>query len=418
MSKQLLQMGQRARDAMASLQAASGAARSALLEMIADRISENATSIISANNEDMREARGKGLSSAMLDRLMLDDARVAGIATAIRAIAHLPDPVGTVLKEWTQPNGLRFAKVSVPLGVIAIIYESRPNVTADAAAICLKAANSVILRGGSESVHSSRAIVALVRESLEAQGFSADSVQMVPSQDRHLVGSLLSGLDGHLDVVVPRGGKALVERVKREARIPVIGHLEGLCHIFVHRDADKVKASEIVINAKLRRTGICGAVETLLIDKTYDEHGVSDLFDSLREAGCELRVCANLRKRFPLLGLATEEDWTTEYLAPVLSVRLVDDIAQAMAHIAHYGSGHTDAIVTENQTAADQFLSTVDSAIVMHNASTQFADGGEFGMGAEIGISTSRIHARGPVGAEQLTSYKYVVRGSGQTRGD
>ncbi|MFK8051718.1 MAG: glutamate-5-semialdehyde dehydrogenase [Woeseiaceae bacterium] len=410
------QLGRQARAAMNSLQALTGVARADLIRNIAAGLQEHAGQIVKANEVDMREGREKSLSPAMLDRLFLDHDRIATIVSALQAIADLPDPIGKVQSEWQRPNGLTISRVSVPLGVIAIIYESRPNVTADAAAICLKAGNSVILRGGSESVHSSRAIVAVVRKILQDNDVNPDVVQMVPSQDRDLVGELLAGLDGALDVVVPRGGKALVDRVQRDARVPVIGHLEGLCHIYVHAAADREMAVSIVTNAKLRRTGICGSAETLLVDEGLAPDVIAAVLSSLQDEGCEVRGCDRLRVDFPDMIAANEQDWVTEYLAPIISVKKVDNMSDAMAHIAHFGSGHTDAIITDDQAVADHFLNTVDSAIVMHNASTQFADGGEFGMGAEIGISTSRVHARGPVGAEQLTSYKYVVKGSGQIR--
>ena len=364
----------------------------------------------------MAAARQKGLSGAMLDRLQLNAERVAAMAEGLLAIDSLKDPVGEVIADWQRPNGLHIQRVRVPLGVIGIIYESRPNVTADAGGLCLKSGNAVILRGGSESFHSSRAIHACLLAGLESAGLPAAAVQMIPTTSRDAVGALLSGLDGNVDVIVPRGGKNLIARVQADARVPVIGHLEGLCHVYVHKSANIQMARDVVLNAKMRRTGICGAAETLLLDRDALATHFPAIADALIEAGCELRgdaaVCALDARVKP----AGDADWTTEYLDAILSVAAVDDIDAAIAHIERYGSGHTEAIVAEDAVAVERFFSDLDSAILLHNASTQFADGGEFGMGAEIGIATGRIHARGPVGAEQLTSYKYVVRGSGQTR--
>ncbi len=372
--------------------------------------------ILAANAKDMAAARQKGLSAAMLDRLQLNAERVAAMADGLLAIDALNDPVGEVIADWQRPNGLRIQRVRVPLGVIGIIYESRPNVTADAGGLCLKSGNAVILRGGSESFHSSRAIHACLVAGLESAGLPADAVQMIPTTSRDAVGALLSGLDGNVDVIVPRGGKNLIARVQADARVPVIGHLEGLCHVYVHKSANIQMARDVVLNAKMRRTGICGAAETLLLDRDALAAHFPAIADALIEAGCELRgdaaVCAADARVRP----ASDADWTTEYLDAILSVAAVDDIDAAIAHIERYGSGHTEAIIAEDAAAVERFFSDLDSAILLHNASTQFADGGEFGMGAEIGIATGRIHARGPVGAEQLTSYKYVVRGSGQTR--
>jgi glutamate-5-semialdehyde dehydrogenase len=338
------------------------------------------------------------------------------MAAGIETIIGLHDPVGRVLEEWERPNGLRIQRVAVPLGVIGIIYESRPNVTADAAALCIKSGNAVILRGGSESFHSSTAIYECLRKGLEAAGLPGAAVQMVPTTDREAVGFLLSSMAEWVDVVVPRGGKNLIKRVQDEARVPVIGHLEGICHVYLHAGANPEMARDIVVNAKMRRTGICGAAETVLVDKAVADTLLPLVGSALLDSGCEIRGDAMVRSILPEAGEATEEDWSTEYLDAVISIRVVDNIDAAIEHIRRYGSGHTESIITDDAAAADEFFRQVDSAIVLQNASTQFADGGEFGMGAEIGIATGRIHARGPVGADQLTSYKYVVRGSGQVR--
>jgi glutamate-5-semialdehyde dehydrogenase len=352
----------------------------------------------------------------LLDRLLLDAARIESMATGIEAIAALDDPIGTVMAEWDRPNGLKIQRVRVPLGVIGIIYESRPNVTADAGALCLKSGNAVILRGGSESFHSSAAIHACLETGLVDASLPRNAIQIVPTTSRDAVGALLSGLDGNVDVLVPRGGKSLIARVQEDARVPIIGHLEGLCHVYVHSSADINMAKDIVLNAKMRRTGICGAAETLLIDKNALATHLPAIADVLIDAGCELRGDEDICQRDPRIHAASEADWSTEYLDAVLSIRAVDGVEGAIGHIETYGSGHTESIVAADTNAVERFLQEVDSAILLHNASTQFADGGEFGMGAEIGIATGRIHARGPVGAEQLTSYKYVVRGTGQTR--
>jgi glutamate-5-semialdehyde dehydrogenase len=364
----------------------------------------------------MVTAEDRGLSTAMLDRLMLDDERIEAMAAGLESIIALPDPVGRVLAEWDRPNGLRIQRVAVPLGVIGIIYESRPNVTADAAALCLKSGNAVILRGGSESFNSSHAIYECMSEGLNSAGININAIQMVPTRDREAVGFLLSSMAQWVDVVVPRGGKNLIKRVQDEARVPVIGHLEGICHVYLHTSADPVIAREIVLNAKMRRTGICGAAETVLVDAAVAEQLLPDVCKALTEAGCEIRGDDRVTSLIADAIPATEEDWSTEYLDAIVSVRVVEDIEAAISHIANYGSGHTESIIASDSAAAEKFLRDVDSAIVLHNASTQFADGGEFGMGAEIGIATGRVHARGPVGAEQLTSYKYVVRGTGQVR--
>ena len=408
-------LGRRARAAAAVLARAAPEDKDRALAAAAALIRERSGAILEANGRDLARARAKGLGGAMLDRLGLDDARIEAMAAGIEEIRKLPEPVGRVLAEWTRPNGLLIQRVSVPLGVIGIIYESRPNVTADAGALCLKSGNAVILRGGSESFDSSRAIHACLADALEASGLPADAVQMVPTTDRDAVGYLLGSMTDFVDVVVPRGGRSLIERVQRDARVPVIGHLEGICHVYVDKDAEPAMARGVVLNSKLRRTGICGAAETLLIDRAWAEHAAG-LVGALIDAGCEVRGDADLRTIDARVRPATQEDWSTEYLDAVISARLVDGVGEAVDHIARFGSGHTESIVTGNPDTAERFLREVDSAIVLHNASTQFADGGEFGMGAEIGISTGRIHARGPVGAEQLTSFKYRVRGTGQTR--
>jgi glutamate-5-semialdehyde dehydrogenase len=409
-------IGRQARDAASVLRRAPAGARDAALEAAASLLRAHAARILAANADDLEAAVARGLSDAMLDRLRLDEARIEAMAQGVEAVRALPDPLGRVLAEWTRPNGLVIRRVSVPLGVIGIIYESRPNVTADAGALCLKAGNAVILRGGSESYASSRAIHACLAEALAEAGLPPEIVQMVPTRDRAAVGCLLGGLGGCVDVVVPRGGRSLIERVQRDARIPVIGHLEGLCHVYVDRAAELEMAKRIVLNSKMRRTGICGAAETLLVDRGCTRTHLEPLLATLLEAGCEIRGDAETRAADARVRPAEEADWRTEYLDAVISVRIVDGIEGAIRHIAEYGSGHTESIVTSDAAAAARFLDDVDSAIVLHNASTQFADGGEFGMGAEIGISTGRIHARGPVGAEQLTSFKYRVSGSGQVR--
>jgi glutamate-5-semialdehyde dehydrogenase len=409
-------LGRRARAAAAALARAPAGARDAALEGAAAALRGRSGRILAANADDLAAGEARGLSAAMLDRLRLDEGRIEAMALGIEAVGALPDPLGRVLAEWTRPNGLRIRRVSVPLGVIGIIYESRPNVTADAGALCLKSGNAVILRGGSESFASSRAIHACLAGALVAAGLPAEAVQMVPTRDRAAVGELLGGLGGCVDVVVPRGGRSLIERVQRDARVPVIGHLEGICHVYVDKAADATMAERIVLNSKLRRTGICGAAETLLVDRAGGPALLAPLVGALLGAGCEVRGDAATQAVDARVKAANEADWRTEYLDAVISVRVVDGVEGAIRHIAENGSGHTESIVTADAAAAQRFLDEVDSAIVMHNASTQFADGGEFGMGAEIGISTGRIHARGPVGAEQLTSLKYQVFGAGQLR--
>ena len=386
----------------------------ALLEAAA-ALRADRRALLAANEQDLAAAEGMSLSAALLDRLTLDEARIEAMAQGLEAVAALPDPVGTVLARWTRPNGLDIARVRIPLGVIGIIYESPPNVTADAGALCLRAGNAVILRGGSESFHSSQAIAACLTRGIRAAGLPEGAIQLVPTRDRAAVGLMLTMTD-LVDVIVPRGGRSLIERVQRESRIPVIAHLEGLCHVYVDGKADLAAARRVVLNAKMRRTGVCGAAETLLVDRAAAATHLAPILADLHAAGCEIRGDAAVCAQDPLAIPATEADWTTEYLDAILSVRIVDGVGGAIAHINRYGSHHTDSILTEDEAAAARFLNEVESAIVLLNASTQFADGGEFGMGAEIGISTGRLPPRGPVGAEQLTSYKYVVRGNGQVR--
>jgi glutamate-5-semialdehyde dehydrogenase len=409
-------MGQAALAAADALGLADTAAKNRALSAAAAAIRAHQADILAANAQDLAHARERQLSAALLDRLELNEKRVAAMAAGLMDIIQLADPIGTVIAQWTRPNGLDISRVRVPLGVIGIIYESRPNVTADAGALCLKSGNAVILRGGSESERSNRAIHACLQAGLKAADLPEACIQLVPTTDRAAVGLMLSGMTEYLDVIVPRGGKSLVARVQQEARVPVIGHLEGNCHVYVDRDADLAMARAIVLNAKLRRTGICGAAETLLVDRGCVETHLAPLVADLLAAGCEVRGDATVQQVDPRVRAATEEDWYTEYLEAIIAVRVVDGVDAAVAHIARYGSAHTESIITANAATAARFLQQVDSAIVLHNASTQFADGGEFGMGAEIGISTDRFHARGPVGVEQLTSYKYVVRGTGQLR--
>ncbi|HEY4646161.1 MAG TPA: glutamate-5-semialdehyde dehydrogenase [Steroidobacteraceae bacterium] len=386
------------------------------LQRAADAFLRQRNELLVANGHDVDAAKRSGLSGAMIDRLKLDATRIEAMAAGVDAIASLPDPIGTVLGEWKRPNGLVIQRVRVPLGVIGIIYESRPNVTADSGALCLKSGNAVVLRGGSESLQSNAAIHACLLAGLEAAQLPRTAIQLVPTTDRAAVGYMLAGMADYIDVIVPRGGKSLIERVQKEARVPVIGHLEGNCHVYVDRDADLNMAREIVVNAKMRRTGICGAAETLLIDRACARTHLAPIVAALLDAGCEVRGDAQVQKVDPRVRRASEDDWYTEYLDAVIAARVVDGVDAAIEHIRKYGSAHTESIVTDSRETAERFLAHVDSAIVLHNASTQFADGGEFGMGAEIGISTDKFHARGPVGVEQLTSYKYVVRGTGQVR--
>ena len=412
----LLGMGTQARAASAALAKRGPDARTAAILAMAEAVDAATDTILAANADDLASGKEKGLSSAMLDRLALDPGRVADIANALRAVAELPDPVGTEIARWSVPSGLDIARVRTPLGVIGIIYEARPNVTADAAALCVRSGNAAILRAGSESLQSSIAIAQALRAGLAKTGLPEDAVQLVQTKDRAAVGHMLAGLGGNMDVIVPRGGKGLVERVQAEARVPVIGHLEGLCHTYVDKGADPQKAIDIVVNAKMRRTGICGATETLLIDQAVAAELLPAIAAALSDAGCTIKGDAAARALVSEIEPATEEDWRSEYLDTIISVRVVDGVHGAMAHIEEYGTSHTECIITEDAATAETFLAEVDSGIVMHNASTQFADGGQFGMGAEIGIATGRIHARGPVGAEQLTIFKYLVRGTGQTR--
>ncbi|MEL7033430.1 MAG: glutamate-5-semialdehyde dehydrogenase [Pseudomonadota bacterium] len=412
----LLDMGQRARAASAALAKAGTDGRTNAILAMADALVMAEPAILSANAEDLASGREKGLTDAMMDRLALTPERVQAIADALRAVAELADPVGSEIARWTVPSGLDIARVRTPLGVIGIIYEARPNVTADAAALCVRSGNAAILRAGSESLHSAMAIADALRAGLSAVGLPEDAVQLVQTKDRAAVGHMLSGLQGNMDVIVPRGGKSLVERVQAEARVPVIGHLEGLCHVYVDAAADPQMAIDIVVNAKMRRTGICGAAETLLIDEKVAARLLPAIASALKDAGCAMVGDDGARAIYGDMSVATEQDWRTEYLAPTISVRVVDGIDGAIDHITTYGTSHTECIITEDIATAEKFFSDVDAGILIHNASTQYADGGEFGMGAEIGIATGRIHARGPVGAEQLTIFKYVVRGSGQTR--
>jgi len=409
-------IGRAAVAAARALALASTGQKNAALVSAAEALSRRRDEVLAANARDMKAGEAAGLSGAMRDRLKLDGARVEAMIASLVQIASLPDPIGTVMAEWERPNGLRIQRVRVPLGVIGIIYESRPNVTCDAGALCLKSGNAAILRGGSESHHSSAAIHACLVDGLVAAGLPEACIQLVPTTDRAAVGYMLAAMSEWIDVIVPRGGKSLVARVQQEARVPVIGHLEGNCHVYVDRSADLGMARAIVKNAKLRRTGICGAAESLLVDEGCVATHLAPIVRDLLDAGCEVRGDAAVQAVDPRVRAASEEDWYTEYLDAVIAARVVRGVDEAIAHIARYGSAHTESVVAEDTTVAEKFLNRVDSAIVLHNASTQFADGGEFGMGAEIGISTDRFHARGPVGVEQLTSYKYVVRGRGQVR--
>jgi glutamate-5-semialdehyde dehydrogenase len=418
----LLDMGIRARRAFAAMQLASDERKSCALQKAAQTLREEAKNILACNAQDVAEAKLRGNAASLIDRLQLDDKRLEAIAAAVEAIAVLPDPVGRVLARWERPNGLVIERVATPLGVIGVIFESRPNVAADAGALAVRAGNAVILRAGSDSLRTSSAIAAAMRKGLQEGGLQEgglpeDAIQLVPTRNRDAVGLMLSGLNGAIDVIVPRGGRSLVERVQQEARVPVFAHLDGNCHVYVHEQADLAMALSVVRNAKLRRTGICGAAETLLVDAACTSTHLAPLVAMLLDNGCALRGDEVVQKVDPRVIPATEEDWYTEYLDAILAVKVVDGIEDAMAHIARYGSHHTDAILTADDKAAERFLREVDSAIVLHNASTQFADGGEFGFGAEIGIATGRMHARGPVGLEQLCSFKYRIYGTGQVRG-
>jgi len=410
------EIGRGARTAARTLALAPAAQKSRALAALAKAIRGSRAAILAANAEDVAQAKSSGATAAFIDRLSLDGARVEAMAAGLDVIRKLKDPVGTVMASWRRPNGMRIERVRVPLGVVGVIYESRPNVTADAGALCLKAGNAAILRGGSESFHSSRAIHAAMTEGLVEAGLPAAAISLVPTRDRAAVGMMLASLDGAIDVIVPRGGKELVGRVQMEARVPVFAHLEGVCHVYVDGKAKLPMAKAIVLNAKMRRTGVCGAAETLLVDRAAAPKMLKPLVAMLIDGGCEVRGDAAVQAVDPRVKAASEADWGTEYLDAIITAGVVDGVDAAIAHIERYGSHHTDAIVTEDKAAAEKFLREVDSAIVLYNASTQFADGGEFGFGAEIGIATGRLHARGPVGVEQLTSFKYRIRGNGQTR--
>ena len=409
-------IGRRARAAARPLAVASTKAKNAALVAMADAILRNEQAILDANAIDMSNGEEAGLSGSFMDRLKLDTSRIKAMAVGIREIAALEDPVGDVIAEWDRPNGLHIERVRTPLGVIGVIYESRPNVTADAGALCLKAGNPVILRGGSDSLNSSAAIHACMVEGLKVAGLPQDAIQLVPTTDRAAVGEMLKGLSGNLDVIIPRGGKSLVGRVQTEARVPVFAHLEGICHLYIDRSADLGMAVKIAVNAKMRRTGVCGAAETLLVDRAVAATHLVPILEALRAAGCEIHADQEVLRAFSDASPATDADWVTEYLDAIIAVKLVDGVAGAIEHIETFSSHHTEAIIAEDAKAVERFFSEIDSAILLHNASTQFADGGEFGMGAEIGIATGKMHARGPVGVEQLTSFKYRVRGSGQVR--
>ncbi len=410
------EIGRNARSAARHLAIASTDAKNKALHAMADAIVANAEKILAANAHDLKQIKGKGLLPSFIDRLTLTEKSITGMAQALREIADFKDPVGEVIAAWDRPNGLQIERIRTPLGVIGVIYESRPNVTADAGALCLKAGNAVILRGGSDSAQSSQAIHDCLVAGLKVAGLPEHAIQIVPTTDRAAVGAMLSGLDGAIDVIVPRGGKSLVARVQNEARVPVFAHLEGLCHIYVDASADLEMAKKIVVNAKMRRTGVCGAAETLLVDKAVADAHLVPLLQALKDAGCEIRGSAEVVLACPTAEAATEEDWRTEYLDAVISVAVVDGIDGAIRHINTYSSSHTEAVITEDPAVVARFFNEIDSAILLHNASTQFADGGEFGMGGEIGISTGKMHARGPVGVEQLTSFKYRVHGTGQIR--
>lgn len=409
-------IGRKARAAVRPLAVASTAAKNAALSAMADAILRNEKAILAANAIDVANGEEAGLSASFMDRLKLDAKRIRAMSDGIREIAALKDPVGDVISEWDRPNGLHIERVRTPLGVIGVIYESRPNVTADAGALCLKAGNAVVLRGGSDSINSSAAIHACLVEGLKAAGLPGDAIQLVPTTDRAAVGEMLKGLSGNLDVIIPRGGRSLVERVQTEARVPVFAHLEGICHLYIDKSADLDMAVKIAVNAKMRRTGICGAAETLLVDRAAAATHLVPVLEALRAAGCEIHADADVLKAYAHATPATDADWVTEYLDAIIAVKLVDGVGSAIEHIETFSSHHTEAIVAEDAAAVDRFFNEIDSAILLHNASTQFADGGEFGMGAEIGIATGKMHARGPVGVEQLTSFKYRVRGNGQVR--
>lgn len=412
----MAELGRRARAAAKHTAIATAERKHAALIAMAETLLRRQGAILEANAADLTNGEEAGLSPALLDRLKLTPSRIRDMADGIRAIADLRDPVGEVIAEWDRPNGLHIERVRTPLGVIGVIYESRPNVTADAGALCLKAGNAVILRGGSDSLHSSRAIHACLVEGLIAAKIPEAAIQLVPTADRTAVGEMLKGLEGNLDVIIPRGGRSLVDRVQREARVPVFAHLEGICHVYIDKSAKLDMAVSLAVNAKMRRTGICGAAETLLLDRAVGGTHLVPVLEALAQAGCEIRGDADVLEAFPEAKSATEADWTTEYLDAIISVKMVDGVSGAIDHIEAHSSHHTEAIVAEDTAAVEKFFNEINSAILLHNASTQFADGGEFGMGAEIGIATGKMHARGPVGVEQLTSFKYRVRGSGQVR--
>jgi glutamate-5-semialdehyde dehydrogenase len=409
-------IGHNARRAAKTLALASTETKNIGLKAMAQAIRQASSRILSANARDLEAAKSKDLKPSFVDRLTLTPQRIEAMAVGLEEIAALSDPVGKVMERWTRPNGMEISRIAVPIGVIGIIYESRPNVTADAGALCLKSGNAAILRGGSDSLNSSKAIAACLQQGLKSAGLDPACIQLIESPDRAIVGEMLKGLDGSIDLIVPRGGKSLVARVQQDARVPVFSHLEGVCHVYVDRDADLAMANSIVLNAKMRRTGVCGAAETILVDRPISDRALPILIRTLTDAGCEVRGDGETIKASNLAKPASEEDWSTEYLGAIVSMRVVDGVDAAMDHIAKYGSQHTDAIITANAATAERFLRTVDSAIVLHNASTQFADGGEFGFGAEIGIATGKLHARGPVGVEQLTTFKYQIRGTGQIR--
>jgi len=415
MTAAMAEIGRAAKTAAAALATATTDRKNAALLAAAKALRQREAEIMAANEKDMAAGREKGLTPAMLDRLMLDSRRIAAMAQGLEEIAALPDPVGGVIAEWTRPNGLKISRVRTPLGVIGVIYESRPNVTADAGALCLKAGNACVLRGGSESPHSSRAIHAALVQGLKEAGLPETAIQLAPTTDRAFVGAMLAAAEW-LDVIVPRGGKSLVARVQAESRVPVFAHLEGNCHVYVEASADAEMAERVVLNAKLRRTGVCGAAETLLVERAAANTHLPRLVKALLDAGCEVRGDPEVQKVDARVKPASEEDWGTEYLDAIIAAKVVADVGEAIRHISTYGSHHTEAILTEDAGHAARFMNELDSAILLHNASTQFADGGEFGMGAEIGIATGKMHARGPVGVEQLTTFKYLVRGNGQTR--
>lgn len=416
MTSEMNTLGLRARAAAKALAQASCEQKNAALRAMAKHIRVQAVVILAANAKDLAAAASKDLKSSFVDRLTLNETRVEAMAAGLEDIAALKDPVGRVMEKWTRPNGMEISRIAVPIGVIGIIYESRPNVTADAGGLCLKSGNAAILRGGSDGIETSKAIIACLQAGLNDAGLSPDAVQMVATPDRAAVGEMLQGLNGTIDLIVPRGGKNLVARVQAEARVPVFSHLEGICHVYIDRQADLAMAKAIVLNAKMRRTGVCGSAETVLIDQAIADTALKPIIRTLIDAGCEVRGDAATQHADKAVKPATEEDWSTEYLDAIISIRVVGGIDEAIAHIAKYGSQHTDSIITDNAATAEKFLSEVDSAIVLHNASTQFADGGEFGFGAEIGIATGKLHARGPVGVDQLTTFKYQIRGTGQTR--